>query len=443
MGKNWAIAVGINRYSNLTDLKYAKKDAEAVKELLLSKVGFGRVFLFTDDSPEIPTNSLPICTQPTYGHLRRFIRAQFSRKILSPGDNLWFFFAGHGIRENNRDYLMLSDSDPGDVEHTAIAVVIALGQNKDSLESITPKSKTSTKAIPQTSTFEFETVEVNGKGLIKERENKKGKDFKEDLGNGVSLEMVEIPDGSFTMGSPKEEKGSSDNERPKHEVRVSSFFMGKFQVTQAQWKAVAKLPQVERELKPEPSNFKGENRPVEQVSWNDAVEFCGRLSKHTGREYRLPSEAEWEYACRGGTTTPFHFGETITTDLANYRGTDEQALGWSGSYGDGPKGVYRQETTDVGSFDAPNALGLHDMHGNVWEWCFDDWHGNYEKAPTDGSAWVKNDNDNRSHSKVLRGGSWNDNPEGCRSAFRLNGIPENRYNDLGFRVVCAVAQRIL
>ena len=122
MAKNWAIAVGINKYSNLTALEYAKRDAEAVKNLLLSKAGFDRVFLFTDDSPEIAAKPSPICTQPTFGHLRRFLRAQFSRKILNPGDNLWFFFAGHGRREANRDYLMLSDSDPGDVEHTAIPV---------------------------------------------------------------------------------------------------------------------------------------------------------------------------------------------------------------------------------------------------------------------------------------------------------------------------------
>jgi formylglycine-generating enzyme required for sulfatase activity len=123
------------------------------------------------------------------------------------------------------------------------------------------------------------------------------------------------------------------------------------------------------------------------------------LSKATGREYRLPSEAEWEYACRAGTTTPFHFGETITTDLANYNGNY--------TYGSGSKGQYRKQTTDVGSFPA-NAFGLHDMHGNVWEWCQDTWHENYNGAPTDGSAWVdENANQNR---MILRGGSWYNNP---------------------------------
>jgi formylglycine-generating enzyme required for sulfatase activity len=212
---------------------------------------------------------------------------------------------------------------------------------------------------------------------------------------GVTLEMVAIPGGTFLMGSPESEPERSDRESPQHTVTIQPFFMGKFPVTQAQWQAVASLPKVNIDLKPDPSNFKGANRPVEQVSWNDAVEFCARLSKATGREYRLPSEAEWEYACRAGTTTPFHFGETITTDLANYDGNY--------TYGSGSKGQYRKQTTDVGSFPA-NAFGLHDMHGNVWEWCQDTWHENYNGAPTDGSAWV--DENANQNIRILRGGSW-------------------------------------
>ena len=273
---------------------------------------------------------------------------------------------------------------------------------------------------------------------------KTGQYFIEDLGNGIKLEMVLINGGTFTMGAPETEEGSRDEERPQHKVTVPTFFISKYQVTQAQWRAVASLPQVKTELKLEPSGFKGDNRPVEQVSWYDAVEFCDRLKKKTGLQYRLPSEAEWEYACRGGSNTPFHFGKTITTDLANYRGTDNEKYKWSGSYGDGPKGVYLEETTDVGSFDAPNAFGLHDMHGNVFEWCLDDWHSNYEGAPTDGSAWINNNNDNRSQDKVRRGGSWYSIPGYCRSACRFDDVnPEFRFNNIGFRVVCAVAQRIL
>jgi formylglycine-generating enzyme required for sulfatase activity len=209
--------------------------------------------------------------------------------------------------------------------------------------------------------------------------------------------------------------------------------MGRYPVTQAQWRAIATLTPINRELNPDPSHFKGENRPVEQVSWYDAVEFCDRLSQLTGREYRLPTEAEWEYACRGGTTTPFHFGETITTDLANYRGTDHKEYGWSGSYGQGPKGIYREETTPVGSFAIANPFGLSDMHGNVWEWCLDHWHENYEGAPTDGSAWLTEEENAR---RLLRGGSWYDDPRNCRSAYRTPDLPVVRDDDIGFRLVC-------
>jgi formylglycine-generating enzyme required for sulfatase activity len=171
-----------------------------------------------------------------------------------------------------------------------------------------------------------------------------------------------------------------------------------------------------------PSSFKGANRPVEKVSWNDAVELCEKLSQQTGRTYRLPSEAEWEYACRAGTTTPFYFGETITTDLVNYDGNF--------TYGAAPKGKDRQQTTDVGSL-LPNAFGLYDMHGNVWEWCQDTYHENYNGAPTDGSAWIDNN-----QYRVLRGGSWLNIPILCRSAYRSINTRDFILNVIGFRVVC-------
>jgi formylglycine-generating enzyme required for sulfatase activity len=259
--------------------------------------------------------------------------------------------------------------------------------------------------------------------------------YVEDLGNGITLDMVLIPGGSFIMGSPEDELDRRDSESPQHSVTIQQFCMGKYPVTQAQWKAVAALPQVNIELEAEPSKFKGEQRPVEQVSWYDAVEFCDRLSSHTKRQYRLPSEAEWEYACRAGTTTPFHFGETITSELANYNATS--------TYGAGVKGTYRKETTPVGSFNAANVFGLYDMHGNVYEWCLDDWHDNYEGAPVDGSAWFdKNDNfyQKQGHA-AQRGGSWLRIPTDCRSASRIydNGSERDVHiHDNGFRVVCAV-----
>ncbi|NEQ85297.1 MAG: formylglycine-generating enzyme family protein [Moorea sp. SIO2I5] len=270
--------------------------------------------------------------------------------------------------------------------------------------------------------------------------------FAEDLGNGITLEMVAIPSGTFMMGSPETEEGHRDSESPQHQVTVKSFFMGKYPVTQAQWQAVAALPQVNRKLEPDPSSeFKGENRPVELVSWDDAVECCERLSHHTKRPYRLPSEAEWEYACRAGTTTPFHFGETITTEYANYRGTDDEQGRWKGSYGNGPSGIYRRETTPVGSFGVGNDFGLYDMHGNVWEWCADHWHDNYKGAPTDGSAWLDINNDNYNYKnkeeyRLLRGGCWVGSPAFSRSGSRLNYDPAlGRVLNFGFRVVCGCA----
>ncbi|MDB9338683.1 MULTISPECIES: SAV_2336 N-terminal domain-related protein [Cyanophyceae] len=252
--------------------------------------------------------------------------------------------------------------------------------------------------------------------------------------NGVQLEMVSIPEGSFMMGSPETESDRSKSESRQHRVNIQNFCMGKYTITQAQWQVVASLEQVSRELKPDPSKFKGANRPVEQVSWYDAVEFCQRLTAHTKREYRLPSEAEWEYACRAGTTSPFHFGETITSKLANYRATS--------IYARGVKGTYRQETTPVGSFKAANNFGLYDMHGNVLEWCLDDWHNNYEGAPTDGSAWFNNNNIFQKQGRaVLRGGSWFDDPQYCRSAFRNYGsLRDDLDNTIGFRVVCSVGK---
>ncbi len=622
MAKNWVIAIGINEYDNLKPLKYAKKDAEAIKAWCEGEGGFDRsgIFLFTEDSPPIPA-SPPIPTQPTYGRLKRFLQKQFETPLLKSGDNLWFFFAGHGRRYQDKDYLMLPDSDPGNVRETAVSVdyvterlrrsgadnvvllldacrdedsrgglgigeeehqgvitfysctanqqsweidelqqgsfthtlleglrrqgeancatverldehlrrqveqtnarygkprqnpylkaepphklyfilleqvatlrdvqplkyqaslaenrgdldlaeqlwIRVLGASRGDLDAIEAIKRIALRqsSIPLTrreyvtgsegnrsstpkpsqetglKVFNFEVVRVNAKGEQIKKESKQSQYFAQDLGNGITLEMVAIPGGTFTMGTEDEEierlvkKFNWEGfrkERPQHEVTVPPFFMGKYPITQAQWKAIATTAKIDIDLETNPSNFKGDELPVERVNWYQATEFCKRLSRETKREYRLPSEAEWEYACRAGTTTPFYFGETITGELANYN------AGYT--YAEEAKGEYRGKTTPVGQFP-PNAFGLYDMHGNVLEWCADTWHDNYEGAPTDGSVWTENGNNNRS---PMRGGSWYGLPNDCRSAYRNYGLRRVNYSyDDGFRVVCGAGRTL-
>ena len=245
------------------------------------------------------------------------------------------------------------------------------------------------------------------------------------------------------MGSPDDELDRFSDEGPQHEVTIAPFFMGMYPVTQAQWRAVSTLPEINQTLKPEPSHFKGDNLPVEQVSWLEATEFCDRLSIHTDRKIGLPSEAQWEYACRAGTTTPFHFGETIDSTIANYCAIDRK-IGenqYSGKYGDGKLGKYLEKTTPVGFFRNANQFGLFDMHGNVWEWCADHWHESYKDALTDGSTWL-DQNSPEDAKRLLRGGSWGLNPGYCRSAVRSRSSPVNRLSSFGFRVSFSVARTL-
>lgn len=303
------------------------------------------------------------------------------------------------------------DQDGKDLVRKAITNLSSQGQFKN-VQSLASESD-------DLQSFEFKTITVNRRGEIIKQETKQAEYFHQDLGEGITLEMVAIPGNTFMMGSLEWE----ESEKPQHKVTIQPFFMGKYPVTQAQWGFVATLPEVNRSLNPNPSKFPGANRPVERVSWYEAVEFCSRLSQYTGRLYSLPSEAEWEYACRAGTTTPFHFGETITPDLANYARN-------------------RRETTEVGSFLVANNFGLYDMHGNVWEWCLDDWHSNYQGAPTDGSAWFNSNESllNKSGQAVIRGGSWISNPKLCRSASRVIFYRAFHNNLIGFRVVCGVGR---
>ena len=291
------------------------------------------------------------------------------------------------------------------------------------------KSETTSQLPPENTaapleSFQFEMVTLDAGGKQTNRRAAQANFYREDLGGGVRLEMVSIPAGTFLMGSPASEEGRLEREGPQHSVTVRKFYMSKFEVTQAEWRTVANLPKVERELNPAPSYFKGDKLPVEQVTWYDAEEFCKRLSKKTARVYRLPSEAEWEYAARAGKERPFAFGETITPGIVNYNGDYPYA-------GAGLE-TNRRRTIEVGSLGVADAFGLYDMHGNVEEWCLDNWHDTYDGAPTDGSAWTSGGDPEY---QLLRGGSWYSSAKYCRNAARNWLGPQYRFNGVGFRVV--------
>ena len=260
------------------------------------------------------------------------------------------------------------------------------------------------------------------------RQQRHSQHYLEDLGGGVLMSMVKIPGGSFRMGSPEGESGRNTREGPQRNVQVRSFFMGRFPVTQEQWRAVATMHPERQNLARSPSYFKGnDHRPVEQVNWYDAVEFCTRLSEQTGRIYRLPTEAEWEYACRAGTTNPFSFGYTILPELANYNSHAFSSKEYSTYNFNG--------TNPVDYFKISNAFGLSDMHGNVWEWCQDQMHENYINAPKDGSAW-EDERKEIDRFRVLRGGSFYTLDKCCRSANRYHNNPGIVSPYFSFRVVC-------
>lgn len=264
----------------------------------------------------------------------------------------------------------------------------------------------------------YTIITVNKKGQVINRDSAQNQCFIEQLENNIELEMMQIPSGTFIMGSSESEEGHDSRESPLHAVNLNEFWMAKYPITQIQYQAITGK---------NPSRFKGPLRPVEMVNWQDAQQFCQKLSILTNKNYRLPSEAEWEYACRAGTTTPFYFGETIRTDLSNYAANC--------SYGKSPRGVSRHITTEVGTFP-PNLYGLHDMHGNVWEWCEDAWHTDYQDAPNDGSAWS---GENKPDSlRSMRGGSWFNDPKNCRSAHRFSFKANIRDNTYGFRVVLSL-----
>jgi len=275
--------------------------------------------------------------------------------------------------------------------------------------------------------FAFSVVTLDADSREAERRRERVQQFTEGLGKHATLQMVQIPGGTFLMGAPDGEAGGSAAERPQHQVSIPGFFLGKHAVTIDQWRAVMGARPEAMEIAE--ATFKRTGRqPVVRVSFDEAEAFCARLSRKTGCTYRLPSEAEWEYACRAGTSTAFAFGPAISREVVNYDGEMIRLERPSGKH---------LTTRAVGALRIANGFGLFDMHGNVWEWCEDYWHNNYQGAPENGSAWKQGESRNR----VLRGGSWYATAESCRAAMRRPGGEVGiRSRQIGFRVAMTAAE---
>lgn len=264
--------------------------------------------------------------------------------------------------------------------------------------------------------FAFTTPLLNRSGETVETRACTARFFLERLDDAAPLKMIVLPDGIFQMGTLHYLPGSEES--PQHMVQVNPFCLASFPVTQGQWRAVmGSLPLC---------RFHNPDLPIENVRWIDAQEFCRRLARQSGHDYRLPSEAEWEYACRAGTNMPFSTGETITTDLANYVGEH--------LYAGEQRGVYRHAPTPAGTFP-PNPFGLEDMHGNLWEFCADRWHADYSGAPLNSSPW---NHSGESGYRAARGGSWHEPPANCRSAVRLRVSEKDHDDYYGFRVAMSI-----
>lgn len=284
------------------------------------------------------------------------------------------------------------------------------------------------QSIPREEEWQIEHQQRQNQGIIVS------------LNDNFTLELMEIPTGRFTLGSPDHEPDRRANEQRRPDLEIPAFYLGRYPITQEQWCIVAQWQPVDRELTPEPAYFKDDfeqkgdrwQRPVEQISWHDAIEFCKRLSRETGADYYLPHDVQWEYACRAQTIDqPFHFGQTIDSDLANYDAND--------TYNGGKPGQHRAQTTPVNHFRIANPFGLSDMHGNVREWCANEYFPDYGNIPAKkfnqqiGDIILPKTEDPNAY-RVLRGGSWNDAPRLCRSATRFDSLPDNRFNFVGFRV---------
>lgn len=276
---------------------------------------------------------------------------------------------------------------------------------------------------------EYSAILLNERAELEKRYIRQAHYYIEGIDN-VNFEMIAIPGGTFLLGSSENELERNFDESPQQEISIPSFYLSKYAVTQAQWQAVSALPVIKHKLNSTPSYFTGENLPVEQVSWEEAVEFCARLAAKTGKSYQLPSETQWEYACRGNIIAPFSFGATITPDIVNYNGNN--------SYAKVLPGVFRRRTIEVGSLQIANPFGIYDMHGNIWEWCQDIYHSSYKNCPTDGSAW-EDLADMPITWRVVRGGAWNSPAKQCRAAARHKLLPDIRSHHVGFRIICLIS----
>jgi formylglycine-generating enzyme required for sulfatase activity len=285
-----------------------------------------------------------------------------------------------------------------------------------------PPKKTLQVSASELITQQYNVAHLDERGRLTPQ-NAQAPMLREDLGEGVALELIQVPAGDFDQGAYDGEVQSELDERPRHRVRLDTYYMSRFEVSQQQWSVVCAMPAVERNLPLAPWSMAGPDRPVHNVTWYQAREFCLRLSHGLGRLHRLPSEAEWEYACRGGPVdTPFHFGSLLTDQVANFAPIPAftQSV---------PAGLNRNEVVDVGTYPYASHFGLFQMHGNVKEWCYD-LYGPYSetasanpRGPTSG------------HDRVVRGGGFRSPAARCRTAARYHEPPEHSSNDVGFRVV--------
>jgi formylglycine-generating enzyme required for sulfatase activity len=265
-------------------------------------------------------------------------------------------------------------------------------------------------------------------------------DDEKTITNSIGMKLVLIPAGKFQMGSPETEEGRESKEL-QHEVSITRpFFMGAYETTQREWETVMQKKFNQSQFNS--SRGGSYDHPVENMTWYMVVDFCKKLSelpdeKKAGRTYRLPTEAEWEYACRAGTKTPYHCGKSLSSKQANFNGNFPS--------GGAEKGDYLRKTEKVGSH-APNAWGLYDMHGNVAEWCSDYYDPKYfsdspKEDPKGPAKGVFPTDYNKDFYRVVRGGCWVDEAVACRSAYRFRAMPHDAYRLIGFRVVCEVSAK--